>query len=60
MFTQTHVLVNKYRVVDRQAGILKEIRYLRRSIKSLIPRASFARLVRDIFMELSASENISR
>ena len=58
--SNTRVLVNKYRIGQRRSHVLKEIRYLRRSIKLLIPRSPFVRVVRDILMDLFPSENINR
>ena len=58
--SNTRILVNRRRVGGRQARVLKEIRYLRRSIKLLIPKASFARLVREILIDLFPSDNVSR
>ncbi|XP_076674148.1 uncharacterized protein LOC143372109 [Andrena cerasifolii] len=58
--SDTLVLVNKHRIVYRRKRVLKEIKYLQRSIKLLIPRAPFARLVREILMDLFPSEDINR
>ncbi|XP_076686650.1 histone H3, embryonic-like isoform X2 [Andrena cerasifolii] len=56
----TRVLVNRRRVVHREAPVLKEILYMRRSIKLLIPILPFTRLVREILMNLCAEENVNR
>ena len=58
--SNTRVLVNKYRILDKNAGILKEIRYLRRTINLLIPKASFVRVVQQIIMSQVSSDKINR
>ena len=52
--------MNKYRILDKNAGILKEIRYLRRTINLLIPKASFVRVVQQIIMSQVSSDKINR
>lgn len=54
--SSTHTLV--YR--PRRTRVLQEIRYLRKSVRLIIPKLPFARLVRDIVFDLFPREDIRR
>ncbi|XP_043579228.1 histone H3-like centromeric protein cpar-1 isoform X3 [Bombus pyrosoma] len=48
--SRTDVLVDRRKT--RKAQILKEIRHFRKSVKLLIPKLPFARLVKEIMIDL--------
>ncbi|XP_054008139.1 uncharacterized protein LOC128892071 [Hylaeus anthracinus] len=57
--SRTRVLVNNGKN-RRRARVLNEIRYLRKSIKLIIPKLPFVRLVKQIIMECSVDLKIDR
>ncbi|XP_060811970.1 uncharacterized protein LOC132905060 [Bombus pascuorum] len=57
-FSQTDVLVDRHKI--KKIQILKEIRYFRKSVKLLIPKLPFARLVKEIMVDLFPRSNVSR
>ncbi|XP_003701687.2 histone H3.3-like isoform X1 [Megachile rotundata] len=54
--SSTHTLVFK----PRRARVLQEIKYLRKRVSLIIPKLSFARLVRDILFDLFPRQDIRR
>ncbi|XP_014480455.1 PREDICTED: histone H3.3-like [Dinoponera quadriceps] len=44
----------------KQSRVLREIKYLRKSTNLLIPKISFARLVKEIIIEIFPRQDISR
>ncbi|EGI67414.1 PREDICTED: histone H3.3-like [Acromyrmex echinatior] len=53
----TTVIVSKHK---RKSHVLQEIRHLRRTTHFLIPKLSFARLVREIIIDIFPRENITK
>ncbi|XP_043579227.1 histone H3.1/H3.2-like isoform X2 [Bombus pyrosoma] len=56
--SRTDVLVDRRKT--RKAQILKEIRHFRKSVKLLIPKLPFARLVKEIMIDLFPRSDVSR
>ncbi|KAL0102228.1 hypothetical protein PUN28_018638 [Cardiocondyla obscurior] len=54
---KTNVVVNK---LKKKSHVLQEIRHLRRTTHFLIPKLSFARVVREIIMDIFPREGINR
>ncbi|XP_017762380.1 PREDICTED: histone H3.3-like type 1 [Eufriesea mexicana] len=55
--SMTHGLINK---PPRKSHVLREIRYLRKSVMLLIPRTSFSRLVKEIIINLFPNSFVNR
>lgn len=58
--SSTHILVNRSRARPRKSHVLQQIRLLRRSVSLLIPKAPFARLVREVISELFPNNLVNR
>lgn len=58
--SKTVVLVDGNRKKSSYVRALREIRTLRKTVNLLIPKAPFARLVKEIIMELSPEQQILR
>ncbi|XP_076233416.1 histone H3.3 type c-like [Calliopsis andreniformis] len=56
----THTLVDRNKNKLRKKRVFQEIRYLRKSVKLLIPKLPFARLVRDIILDHFPALHITR
>lgn len=58
IFFQPNISANRRTL--RRARALKEIRYLRKTVKLIIPKAPFARLVRYIIIDLFPNSDVDR
>ncbi|XP_050577344.1 uncharacterized protein LOC126916033 isoform X1 [Bombus affinis] len=56
--SRTDVLVDRRKI--RKMQILKEIRYFRKSVKLLIPKLAFARVVKEIMIDLFPRSDVTR
>ncbi|XP_076247043.1 histone H3.3 type c-like [Calliopsis andreniformis] len=56
----TNTLVDRNKKKLKKRRVVQEIRYLRKSIKLIIPKVPFTRIVRDIILDLFPRQGIMR